>query len=90
LSIREVTQEILRSIEFHLEGEHAIVGAMMLLLPLRTVNTFVEDEREKVWLKTVLDRISREYGWRLGSGELGSYANAGSGLRRAIKERKYK
>jgi hypothetical protein len=64
-----------------------MVGAMMLLLPIRTVDAFVEEGREKLWLKGVLCRMAGQYGWRLSSGELGSYANAGPGLRRAIRER---
>ncbi|KUJ07183.1 uncharacterized protein LY89DRAFT_767020 [Mollisia scopiformis] len=86
ISIPETAREILRCIEFHLQGEHIMAGALMLLMPLRVVSAFVEDEREQVWLRGITKRMARECGWRFSEG-LSGYGSICAGLKRAIEGR---
>ncbi|MBE7182528.1 MAG: hypothetical protein INR71_15210 [Terriglobus roseus] len=63
-SREEAAREILRSVEFYLQGEHRLAGAMHLLTPLRLASLVVTDERQLAWLKRITDRMAECHGFQ--------------------------
>lgn len=63
LSRPEIVDEMCRSIEYHLLSEHSVVGALHLMLPIRTLLKLHQPPRLGKWLKGVTRRISGTCGF---------------------------
>lgn len=62
-SRQEAAQEILRSVEYYLQGSHRLAGAMHLLTPLRLASLVVTDARQVAWLRRITDRMAGCHGF---------------------------
>jgi hypothetical protein len=63
LTIAEISREICRSVEYHLQEPHTHSGAIFLMLPLRAVLTLGQGYRERLWSEQILRRIGATHGF---------------------------
>ena len=68
LAAANVSQEVCRSAEYHLQEPHFHSGAMFLMLPLRAVWKLGQGEKERVWSGWVLRRIADSHGFGISRG----------------------
>jgi hypothetical protein len=62
LTATEISQEICRSVEYHLREPHLHSGATFLILPLRSVLKLGEGDKERLLSAQVLGRIADTHG----------------------------
>lgn len=65
ISPAEAAQEIIRSVEFYLQGEHRLAGGLHLLVPLRMASPLITDPRQQAWLKRVTDKMAHTHGFKM-------------------------
>jgi hypothetical protein len=66
-SPQAIATEICRSAEYHLLEKHSSAGSFFLLFPLRVAYQAFDDRtREKLWLQTIMERITKLSGLEIG------------------------
>jgi hypothetical protein len=79
LTTAKISQEICRSIEYHLQEPHNHSGAMFLMHPLRAVLELGQGDKERLWSERILRRIGG-HSWLWDLYELAASDCYGSGF----------